>query len=141
TSSTVLDYSPDALARCAGEPEVVPFVGPFPDGLPVCVNCADTLRAGVYANANGLCVAQCLDTLGTTSADGSFTPNNPPKPADLAFCLGHARTSTNFPQRECFADGCTIAGTLRPDFVDPRRIPEPVAWQDLIGVTVSGSGT
>ena len=29
----------------------------------------------------------------------------------------------------CGADG----GTLRADFADPRRIPEPVIWTDLIG--------
>jgi hypothetical protein len=138
TAAFALDDSPAALARCSGEPEVVTFRGSFPEGLPVCVNCGEALTPNVYADVNAICAAQCEDFFGITYVDGDFSPNNPPHAADVTFCQAHAHASTNFPQHDCFAGACTTAGTLRTDFVDPRRTPEPVAWQNLIGVGATG---
>ena len=135
-----LDDSPEALARCSGEPEVVVFRGPFPQGYPVCVNCGDVVGPG--ASADAACVLQCEDFYGQTLDDGTIVPNNPPKDEDRAFCEdhAHARASTNFPQDGCFPDACTTAGLLKADFVDPRQEYEPVIWTDTKGVLLTGAG-
>jgi hypothetical protein len=133
-----LDDSPDALARCNGEPEAATFQGQFPEGYSVCLNCSDVIGTAPYPDVNAACVAQCEDFFGTILDDGLVIPDNPPDPSVRAFCLSHARASTNFPLNDCFADACSPAGTLRQDFVDPRRNPEPVVWRDLIGVAASG---
>lgn len=127
-----LDESPEARARCGGEPEAVTFHGPFPDGVSVCLNCPDLPPP--YADTNAACVALCTDL---------FSPAGPEVPADplvVAFCEQRARASTNHPANPdpCFVGGCAD-GMLRPDFVDPRRVPEPVVWRDLIGVSASGN--
>ncbi len=132
TSTIGLDESPAALARCGGEPEAVLFQGAFPEGYSVCLNCGTQIPA-VYPDANAVCVKQCEDV---------FTGSAPvvPPPADtVTFCGLNAHASTNFPIGSCFADACTPGGMLRPDFADPRRVPEPVSWVDLIGVTPAGN--
>ena len=139
TSGFALDDSPDALARCAGKPEAVPFFGTFPEGFSVCVNCGQTVNSAAYPDNNALCAAQCEDFVGTTLADGTFVPANPPDPATKAFCEQHAHASTNFPLNGCFDNACLTASAIDPAFVDPRRAQEPVAWRDLIGVTASGN--
>ncbi|HZT75519.1 MAG TPA: hypothetical protein VFA27_02600 [Vicinamibacterales bacterium] len=139
TNGFALDDSPDALARCGGKPEAVPFYGTFPDGFLVCVNCGQTVNSAAYPDNNALCAAQCEDFIGTTLADGTFVPANPPDPATKAFCDQHAHPSTNFPLNGCFNNACTTAGALDPSFVDPRRAPEPVVWENLIGTTAAGS--
>jgi hypothetical protein len=70
--------------------------------------------------------------------DGTIIPENPPSGDTVNFCLQNARPSTNFPLNGCFDDACLTAGTLRDDFEDPRRIPEPVDWLNLNGVTAAG---
>ena len=75
---------------------------------------------------------------GTQGPDGSIFPNVPPTADTLAFCNTHAKVSTNFPLNACFEGACTMEGTLRLDFEDPRRIPEPVDWINLNGVSATG---
>ena len=133
-----LDDSPAALARCGGEPEAVLFQAAFPEGLPVCLNCAETIVSGAYADANAVCQARCHDFFGTTEVEGSLTPDNPPTAETVAFCAANAHASTNFPLNACYEDACLTSGTLRLDFADPRRIPEPVTWRDLIGASAAG---
>jgi hypothetical protein len=145
TSNIGLDDSPAALARCAtitGGPEAVEFRGAFPKGYAVCLNCGDTLGAAFYPDANAVCVAQCEDFFGTTTSDGAINPNVPPLPADKTFCEGGAaRASTNFPLHDCYAGACSTAGALKPDFPDPRIVPEQVTWQDVTGNASAGPGT
>jgi hypothetical protein len=131
-----LDDSPAALAACGG-PQAVVFQDLFPRGMPVCVNCGDIIPS-VYADTAAVCQARCHDLFGSVTANGTFDPQNPPTPETVAFCTTNARVSTNFPLNSCFEDSCTTAGTLRDDFADPRRIPEPVEWVDLNGVSASG---
>ena len=121
-----LDFSPDATARCGGQPEVVVFADRFPEGQPVCLNCAQQVGpAKKYADAAAVCQAKCEDRL------GSF----PPMPDVLVFCNQNARASTNFVANFglCLDGACLDAGSLKNDFVDPRRVAEPVLWGDLIG--------
>ena len=130
TSSMGLDESPEARARCGGGPEVVTFQGPFPEGSPVCLDCA--VIPASHPNSTAVCVALCQDLFSTT--DG----NVPPSAEAVAFCASRARLSTNFPSTGCFLDACSTAGIIAPGFADPRRIPEPVTWQNLIGVSAVG---
>jgi hypothetical protein len=129
-SKVGLDYSPAAQAACgAGIPQAIDFQGPFPDGLAVCVNCG--VIPTPYADATAVCVAECQDLVVN---GGGTTP-----PDVLAFCTAHAHPSTLFPTNRCFDNACTAGGTLRADFADPRRIPEPVVWRDFIGTAAAGS--
>ena len=132
-----LDDSPDALDACAGGPQAVVFQGAFPQGLPVCVNCGETFPV-TYPDTNAACQAKCHDSFGTISSTGTIVPDNPPTADTLAFCAANARASTNFPLNICYDDACTMEGTLRLDFADPRRIPEPVVWINLNGVAATG---
>lgn len=132
-----LDDSPAARALCGGDPQVVEFEGPFPQGLPVCLNCLQI--GGTFADANAACQIRCLDFYGATLADRSFRPAIPPSPDVLAFCLANARVSTNAPVSSCFGGACTDAGIPLPDFDDPRDVPEPVIWRDFIGTADGGA--
>jgi hypothetical protein len=67
--------------------------------------------------------------------NGGNSENNPP--AVVEYCQAHAHVSTNAPLDDCSVGACTPGGMLRADFADPRRIPEPVAWTDIDGVTPS----
>jgi hypothetical protein len=127
TSNVGLDYSPDAVARCGGNPEVVTYEGAFPEGYPICVNCI--VIGGRYPEANAVCVALCEDLKGGTAGNNS--------PELVAYCESHSKVSTNAPLNDCAIGACTPGGNLRTDFADPRRLPEPVSWQDLTGVTAS----
>jgi hypothetical protein len=122
-----LDYSAAAQMHCGpNNPEAIDFQGQFPDGLPVCVNCGHSTPA----NAPGICVAECRDLIANDMAPTATDP--------LAFCTANARPSTNFPKSGCFNGACSPGGTLRSDFADPRRTPEPVVWDDLIGTNAGG---
>ena len=125
-----LDFSADAQAACgAGNPQAIDFRGPFPDGLAVCINCG--VIPTVHADATAVCVAQCRDMAEHGGA---------PFPPDiLAFCTANAHPATNFPASGCFDNACSTGGTLRSDFADPRRNPEPVIWTDLIGTAAAGN--
>jgi hypothetical protein len=147
-SSTIgIDDSPAALGRCGGRPEAVTFRCPFPEGCPVCLNCLDAIGpAQPHANPDAACVAKCEDFFGTTTGNGVFIPDNPPDPSVVDFCTARARASTNVPTDDCFGGLCTPEGGTRPDFdtndsptvIDPRRVPEPVEWVDLVEATASG---
>ena len=141
TSSVGLDFSPDALSRCGGEPEAVLFEGQFPEGFPVCLNCGSVIGTMSFPDVDTACKAQCYDFYGTVSSDGGIIPDNPPDPSIKTFCDTNARASTNFPQTGCFMGVCTEAGTLRADFVDPRRTPEPVVWGDFLGTAAAGAAS
>jgi hypothetical protein len=125
SSAIGLDYSPAALAACAGQPQVVTFEGPFPDGSKICLNCG----AAAPAATTDRCVAKCLDIL---NEDSSVAV----PPDVLAFCQANARPSTN--ASSCFMGVCTPAGAPDMAFVDPRRTPEPVVWINLNGVVAGG---
>ena len=131
SSNVGLDYSEAAQSACgAGIPQAIDFFGMFPDGYAVCLNCAGVIPT-LHADATAVCVAQCQDLT---------TENGGPFPADIpSFCTTNARPSTNFPASGCYDNACSTGGTLRSDFADPRRNPEPVAWTDLIKTTVSGT--
>ena len=77
-------------------------------------------------------MAQCIDLVNHSGL---------PEPAEGAqsFCQLNARVSTNFDKTTCYANACSSGGTLRPDFVDPRRSQEPVKWIDLIGTVDTGN--
>src|SRR5262249_46386832 len=49
-----------------------------------------------------------------------------------------AHPSTNFPTSGCFDNACSDGGTLKSDFVDPRRTPEAVEWRDQNGTNAVG---
>jgi hypothetical protein len=140
-----LDESPDALARCNGEPEAVVFQGAFPDGQPTCLNGTLVGDGETYADPQAVCLALCEDTFGATDAQGNFTPEFPPSPAVVSFCTAHSNASTNLPgnPNPGFAGGCTPDGGERTDFgtlfPDTRRNPEPVTWTDSIGTSAAGS--
>jgi hypothetical protein len=147
TSNIGLDESPDARARCGGEPEAVPFIGRFPEGQATCLNGTFLGAGATYATPTDVCVALCEDTFGHTDpASGTFIPDNPPGPGVATFCTAHASASTNVPgdPNPGFAGGCTPQGAETDAFdsdllLDPRRNPEPVAWGDLVGVSAAGS--
>lgn len=128
TRTPVLDFS--SSATCGGQPRKVEFFGTWPDGLTVCLNCAQQIPA-VYADATAVCVAQCKDLV---TVDGS----EPPGGAD-AYCAVNAKVSTNFDGDPCFDDFCSTGGspTYPPD---PRRPPENLVWTDPQGgVTIAGN--
>jgi hypothetical protein len=143
SSAIGLDESPDALARCGGQPEAVLLFGPFPQGAPTCLNGFQIgLDPGTpYADPQAVCLAFCEDKFGFTNTDGSVTPDNPPTPGTKSFCAAHSNASTNVPGNPSpgFAGGCTPTGSESMDFATPatdlRRNPEPVNWTDFIGTS------
>ena len=128
-NSLALDLSPAAEAACGGFPRKIEFQGAFPDGYAVCLNCASQIPLP-YGDANAACVAQCIDLV--NHGGGA----EPPGGAE-AFCQTHAHVSTNFDKNSCYDNACSGGGTLRSDFVDPRRAQEPVKWIDLIGTSAA----
>lgn len=141
-----LDYRPEAPAErgltCpTGTPVAITFHNRFPHGTPVCLN-ADVIGPGLpYPDADAACVAECYDRFGEYHG-GTLYPDNPPSPETQLFCSQHARASTNAKgspwSHFSFLGACTDAGNLPTDFLDPRRIPEPVHWRDKVGVVASG---
>lgn len=130
-----LDESPEARGRCGGEPEAVLFEGAFPEGLQVCVNCGVIGPApALFADATAACVALCQDLAALPG-----TGLDPRDPVIVDFCRQRARAATNSSIAACIGDACTTGGNPLPDFVDPRREPEAVVWQDPIGVTIDGN--
>jgi hypothetical protein len=117
TTSLVVDYSQEARMQCPGGfPQLIQFHGPFPDGLPFCLNCQTQLPT-VYANGNEACIAKCKDLF---NVEGSSVGET--------FCEQHAHVSTNFdPNGGCYSDVCSPGGTPH-DFIDPRRQQELVIW-------------
>jgi hypothetical protein len=140
-----LDESPDALARCNGEPEAVPLLGPFPQGNPNCLNGFFVGDGALYADPQAVCVARCEDMFGPTNAVGVVIPDIPPSPAVVSFCTAHSNASTNVPGNPSpgFAGGCSPNGAPNMDFVTPatdlRRNPETVSWTDFIGTSATGN--
>jgi hypothetical protein len=129
SSNVGLDFSAAAQAVCGmGNPQAIDFYGSFPEGSVVCLNCGVIPTA--HADAAAVCVAKCQD----------LVRFGDPEPADhLAYCMANARPSTLFPVSGCFDNACSEGGTLRSDFADPRRIPEPVVWRDIILASAVGS--
>jgi len=136
-----LDESPDALARCGGQPEAVPLFGPFPQGAPYCLNGFQIGPGAPFADPQAACLAACEDKFGSTDASGTFTPAVPPATATVSFCTAHSNPSTNVPGNPSpgFAGGCAPNGVPTMEFVTPatdlRRNPEPVNWTDFIGTS------
>lgn len=132
-----LDYSPASLSKCGGQPEVVVFEGPFPQGIPECVNCATIPQN--YADADALCRVACWDY--DVTNDGN--PKKPPTTDRVTYCTTAARASVNafVPATNplgCFKDSCTDIGSLLASFTDPRREPTIVKWIDLFSTTANG---
>ena len=96
------------------------------------MNCGAVMPAP-YADATAVCVAECQDKVAAYPAAAPLPPNT------LAFCTAQAHASTNFLAIGCFTGQCTDSGTLRSDFVDPRRTPEAVQWIDLVGTMAAGN--
>jgi hypothetical protein len=128
--SIAFDYSPEALALCAGKPRKIVFQGTFPDGYTVCLNC-QTQIPDHYVDSNAVCVAQCQDLI-------AFGESATPAAGTQAFCEANAHVSTNFDKTACFDNACSEGGTPL-DFVDPRRTPENVKWVDFIGTEDNGN--
>jgi hypothetical protein len=151
SGNAALDYSSEArsAAGCGATPVLVTFETSFPQGSPICVKALDVIGPGLaYADANGVCVAECEDLNGGTVDNVS--------PAVAGYCVQHAHASTNYPLGEPtlfgfggFQGACTSEGVLRSDFddptqpalLDPRRIPEAVGWLNLTGVVASGGAS
>jgi hypothetical protein len=147
--NVALDYS-EIATSCSGLPQVVRYVGSYPQGLPLCVNFNQTIGPDPlpYPDADKVCVAFCKDHYGSRLSS--------PIPDVDSFCETGARASTNYPfdgEPGLFGLGgflaaCTAEGALLNEFDvefgyhDPRRDSEPVDWDphpmSLIGVTVSG---
>ena len=132
TSEFVLDWSQSATDACDGKPKIIEFFGNFPDGLPICLNCAVQIPAA-YADTTKACIAKCKDLINATS-DGVFGDPTP-------YCAANARTATNYDKSICYDGFCTEGGNpiLPGTFADPRREQEPVVWIDRIGTDVSGA--
>ena len=134
SSAIGLDESPDARARCGGQPEAVVYYGSFPAGSPACLNCSVIgPPPALYPTAADACVKKCEDIV---------APNVVPATPEVeALCQSNARPATNLTAaapETCFTGACTDGGMLLPDFADPWREPEPVIWRDLIGVSATG---
>ncbi len=131
-SNIGLDYSPMvtmAHGCAAGVPVAITYKCPFPDGCGSCFNCGGVIPAK-YADVGAACIADCLDKNGHTPGE------NPPQPDVTAFCTAeHAHAS--YAAGTCFANACIPEGAL-DNFADPRRVPEPVVWQNLVGVVTDG---
>ena len=130
SKSFALDWSAAAKADCGGLPKKIAYMGPFPDGLTLCINCGAQIPL-TYANPTKACIAKCKDLINY---------GNGPMPAEGtdAYCEANARTATNFLKDACYDGACSSGGTPLPGFVDPRRTPEKVQWIDLIGTTDNG---
>jgi hypothetical protein len=130
-SSIALDWSPAALSACFGLPRKVTYLaGAFPDGMPLCLNCAQQIP-NVYATPAKACIAKCQDLI---------TFGNGVKPADItAYCIANATTAPNYDANICYNGACTSGGTPDPAFVDPRRAPEPLVWIDLIDTALGAT--
>jgi hypothetical protein len=76
-----------------------------------------------------MCRTECEDL-----PDASADPNV------KAECFTRAHVAINMDPAACLADACSDAGAPIEGLVDARRSPEPVNWQNLIGVTTSGGG-
>jgi hypothetical protein len=125
-----LDFSQGSLNKCSGNPTKTQFFGPFPAGLPVCLNCGQQIPTK-YADPTAVCVAKCKELMST----GGFEPSE----GIDSYCQTKAHISTNFASYMCFDHGCTNGGTPDPSFVDPRRAPEQVKWTDTIGTVATGN--
>jgi hypothetical protein len=134
-----LDYSPAKVTACGGVPEAVVFHDAFPRGTSVCLNCGEVIPA-LHMDAAAICQARCYDLTTTMADDGTIIPEKPPTAETVARCATNARVSTNFPLNSCFEGACSMEGTLRLDFMDPRWIPEPVEWDPVTLNGVSAAG-
>ena len=126
-----LDFSPAATAACSGKPRKIAFHGPFPDGLTVCLNCAQQIPKK-YAGPLEACVAKCTALIKTEHEMTDAEVNS--------FCAVNTHLSTNF-DTTCFEGFCTD-GKPKPPIPnpsDPRRTPEPLKWTDLIHTVAVGS--
>jgi hypothetical protein len=127
TSTIGIDDSPAALGRCNGTPEAVQFEGPFPQGSALCLNCAVVTASN---DVDELCVELCQ-----METDPDHFPATSAVRAD---CQSRAHAATDFGSVACLASACTDSFHPIETFVDPMRSPEPVDWQNLIGVSVAG---
>lgn len=131
-----IDYSDKARQKCDGAPQKVLFEGPYPEGNAVCLS---PDRFGEGNDSNGIlrypdtftaCRAWCQEhskngSLGPwIDGDGNYYSCN-----DISFPSHRAWESP-------FADACLESGMLRPDFQDPRKLPNshPIVWADKVNV-------
>ena len=134
-SSIALDWSAGAKADCGGLPKkVVLLAGNFPDGMTLCINCSSQIPM-VYATTTKACIAECVDLVNAITT--GFKPSNVPQ-----WCADNAHTSVNYDKTSCDPNfqGACIGGTPDPAFFDPRRHPDPIHWEDVIGAS-DGGGT
>ena len=145
SSSIGLDYSAAAMANCAattGGPEAIQFLGKFPEGEPVCLNCGEVFGAGkANADAAAVCQAFCHDqVLNAPNEDGVAFPVKPPTADTITSCSATASVSTNMTLDACIGNACEASGTPVPFFLDPRRTPEPVVWFDPAATGAAAGG-
>lgn len=121
-----LDYSPDALAACGGEPQTVVYRGPFPEGNPICLN-GQQFDIGKFPSIKGACEAWCNSHGWIDGDDNHYRCDNIAWPA-----TGSWSTPV--------VNACTVAGTLRADFQDLRRQrPREVVWTSASNVMITGN--
>jgi hypothetical protein len=118
----------DPANACMGREQIIRYYGPFPQGLPVCLNCSQVGDAARYHSPAEVCAAKCRDLVAFTL---------PPSEA-ATFCAAHATVSTNYDMMAsaCYEGGCTSGGMLLPAWDTPHRDPrnrvEPVIWTAFV---------
>ena len=86
-----LDYSPEAVAQCDGQPRKIEYYGTFPDGYTTCINCKTQIPVP-YIDGDAACVAQCQDLInfgndpfnGETQSVLEYARPTPRSPRQLA---------------------------------------------------------
>jgi hypothetical protein len=125
---SALDYSEAAMTACGG-PQIVTFEAPFPDGTPICANCASTITS--VAAATSLCIQQCEDV---TAPDVGA----PADPALVADCTNRTHLSINAANPTFCFDGACDGLHVVEGFLTTRRSPEAPVWQNVQNVTITG---
>ena len=129
TSSIGLDYSQDAINECGG-PRAIKFLGPFPQGLAVCLNCDGAIGTPYQPTVTVACKNRCLDSFNTyVDSDGNVVYDTTPPQQNIDYCTASSKPSTNTANDTCFLGACNN-GAVSDTFVDPRKFTEPVVWFD-----------
>ena len=130
-NSLALDFSPDAITACSGQPRKTDVWGQFPDGVTVCLNCLQVITPDLYPDDDAVCAAKCKELNGVSG--GTI-----PAGGLDAFCAANAHVSPNFDKTTCYTGVCDTAGTPPLDFPnDPRKQQEPVTWVETVGTSAT----
>ena len=135
-----VDDTDTGKKNCNGDPEIVEFESPFPQGTSVCLNCNQITS---MADAIMTCRARCADFYGTTE-EGFLTIDVPPTSETEIHCTNNSRVATNGvflvngTTPSCYPDQCSTGG-IPTGALDPRATPEPVIWTVLTGTQSGGA--